>query len=136
MSLFSVRVLSPLQHLWPCSHTPVRSEHRLTYLQLFFLREPSNPFPGRRLTHEGHDPHQRLMTAQHLCDLLHALAEGREDHDACAPLSGRLRVWTNHSRVQSQSNHAFESGPITAEFSHNLTTPSSLDQSQQSSVTI
>lgn len=77
-------------------------EHTLTYLQLFLLREPSNPFPGGRLTHEGHDPDQRLVAVQHLCDLLHALAEGREDHDACADLSRRLRLCTNHSRVQTQ----------------------------------
>lgn len=78
-------------------------EHTLTYLQLFLLREPSNPFPGGRLTHEGHDPDQRLVAVQHLCDLLHALAEGREDHDACADLSRRLRLCTNHSRVQSST---------------------------------
>lgn len=58
------------------------------YLQLLFLGKPAHSLPGRCLPHEGHDPDEGEVAAQHGGDLLHTLPEGGEDHHTSAGTLG------------------------------------------------
>ena len=65
-----------------------------SYFQLFLLGEPFD-LPRRGLAHEGHDPDDVLVAVQHGGNLLHALAERREDHHTRAHFllpAGRAQV--------------------------------------------
>lgn len=93
-SAFLAPELSLQQHLTDDNKQDVRSMtlprwalcQPLTppYLKLLLLRKALGALAGG-VAHKGHDPHLRVVLAQHFCNFLHTVTEGGEDHDSGLP---------------------------------------------------